>query len=158
MTPAQKSALEGLVGRPLTEAEVAQIEPLLSDRRDDLIAGLLSVDRVRLVSHFASERGLLARFPGGPVAADALLAKLEAFGATGHPLARLVRRMLKFLGQPEGIDLGDPATQAMVGQLTPSVLSETDRDGLRAMATQPDPIRVSQVSDALNFAEGRMTL
>lgn len=116
------------------------------------IAAALSAGRTRLVSHFASERGILARFPGGPAAADALLAKLEDFAQTAHPSARTVRRVLKFLGQPEGIDLGDPATQAMVGQLTPAVLSEAERDGLRAMATAPDPVHHSAVSAALEGA------
>ena len=107
------------------------------------LANLASVEALinapnksRLVSHFASERGILDRYPGGPVEADALLTKLEAFAGTAHHSASIVKRALKFLAQPEGIDLGATGTQAMLSALTPAVLTTAERDGLRAMATK----------------------
>lgn len=153
MTPEQRLALEALVGRALTPAEVAQITVLIApgNRQDGAIAALLSIGRTRVVSHFASERGILERYPGGPVQADALLAALEAFAATTHPMARIVSRALKFLAQPEGLDIGSPATQALLDQLQAgNVLTLEQRNGLRAMATQPDPITLAAVSAALN--------
>lgn len=159
MNTQEQQALEALAGRSLTAAEVTQIDGHLPARRDDLIAALLSAGRTKLQSHFASERGILDRYPGGPIAADALLAKLEVFSAAGQPLSRLVGRALKFLAQPEGLDLGAGATQAMLAQLAAGgVISAEERDGLRAMATVADPITTNQVSDALNKAQGLMTL
>lgn len=114
------------------------------------IATALSVGRTKIASHFASERGVLERFPDGPVAADTLLAKLEAFAATAHPLASIVKRALKFLAQAEGLDIGAPATQGLIDALTASgIITTTERDGLRAMATQPAPVNVAEVEAAL---------
>src|SRR5438874_5994248 len=49
MTPDQKAALEGLVGRSLTDEEVTNIQPLLDVRNDVAIAALLSVGKTKLV-------------------------------------------------------------------------------------------------------------
>lgn len=159
MTPAELSALEALAGRALLAPEVEQVDGWLPPRRDDLIAALLSAGRTKLVSHFASERGILDRYPGGPIAADAMLVKIEAFAQSQHPLASIVKRALKFLAQPDGIDLGSSAVQALLGQLAAgNVITADERAGLLAMATQPDPITTHQVSDALNRAQGLLTL
>jgi len=103
----------------------AQIEALINAK-----------DRSHVVSHFASERGILDRYPGGPAAADALLVKLEQFAASANPMAGIVKRALKFLGTPEGIDLGSNGVQSMLTALTPSLLTTAERDGLRSMATR----------------------
>lgn len=121
-----------------------------ANRNDEAIAAALSVGRTKIVSHFASERGVLERYPGGPIEADALLAALEVFAATQHPMARIVGRALKFLAQSEGLDIGSPATVALIDQLTAGgVLTTAQRDGLRAMATVADPITGKQVADAI---------
>lgn len=123
----------------------------------EAIAQALSAGRTHLVSHFASERGILDRYPGGPMAADALLAKLEAFVQSGHPVARLVSRALKFLAQPEGLDLGAGATQALLAQLAAGgVITDAERDGLRAMAIAPDPVAEFDVRCALLADDGTL--
>ena len=68
-------------------------------------------------STMRSERGILDHYEDGAIAADAVLKKLEYFAKTAHPLASLVTRALKFLGQPEGIDFGSPTTQLMITRL-----------------------------------------
>ena len=130
-------ALRALIGPSAGQTDVAAL------------VAALSANRTRIVSHFASERGILDRFPGGPVAADALMSKLEAFSATQHPLAGVVRRAVKFLGTPEGIDLGSNGVQTMLGALTPAVLTEVERDGLRSMATVPVVLTPQEVQAAL---------
>lgn len=117
------------------------------------IARALSSGRTMIASHFASERGILERFPGGPLEADALLTKLEVFAASGHAMASIVKRALKFLGQPEGLDIGSPATQALLGQLKAvGVITQVELDGLRAMATVPDVVTDAQVESAIGGA------
>lgn len=110
-------------------------------------------NRTRTISHFASERGVLDRYPGGPAAADALLVKLETFAASAHPLAGIVKRALKFLAQAEGLDLGSAGVQTMLAALTPGVLTVEERDGLRSMATvqcsRAEQIGLSYVTDAM---------
>lgn len=118
------------------------------------IADALSVGRTKVVSHFASERGILERFPLGPLAGDALLAKLEGFAATAHPMARIVGRALKFLAQPEGLDIGSAATQGLLDQLAAGgAISAEERAGLTAMATVPDPVSHTEVGAALQGAQ-----
>ena len=114
------------------------------------IADALSADRTKIASHFASERGVLERFPGGALAADALMTKLEAFAATAHPMASIVKRALKFLAQAEGLDIGSPATQGLLAQLgAGGVLTAEEVAGLRAMALTADPITREQVTEAV---------
>lgn len=159
MTPNERDALQELVERTLTEEEEAAIDAALPQRRDDVIAALLSLGRVKVVSHLASERGVLERYPAGPLAADEMLAALESFAAGQHALSRIVGRALRFLGQPEGLDIGSPATQVLLVQLVEAgALTEAQRAALVQMATVPDPITTNQVSDALNRAQGLMTM
>ena len=68
-------------------------------------------------STMRSERGVLDKYPDGPIAADLVLRKLEAFSASPHPLASVVKRALKFLSQSEGIDLGASSTILMLRRL-----------------------------------------
>jgi hypothetical protein len=114
------------------------------------IATALSIGRTKLASHFASERGVLERFPGGPLAADALISKLEAFALTTHPMSSIVRRALKFLAQAQGLDIGSPATQGLIDALLSiDVITQTERNGLRAMATVAYEITVADVERAV---------
>lgn len=127
-----------------------ELQALAQEGNVDAIARLLSIGKTKTGSHFASERGILERFPGGPLAADAMLTKLEAFASSGHPMASIVKRALKFLAQPEGLDIGSPATQALLGQLAlGGVITEEERAGLQTMATVPDPISREQVTEAV---------
>lgn len=85
-----------------------------------------------------SERGILAQYPDGPVAADAVLTKLDTFAQTQHALASVVKRALRFLGDPEGIDMGSPATQSMLDAVQQAgVLTADETTKLKALAMQP---------------------
>ena len=118
------------------------------------IADALSVGRTKTVSHFASERGILERFPLGPLAGDALLAKLELFAQSAHPMARIVGRALKFLAQPEGLDIGAATTQGLLDALAAGgVITAEERAGLAQMATVHDPVSHTEVGAALQGAQ-----
>lgn len=135
--------------RTAIEADPA-LQALAAAGNTQAIADALSAGRTKVVSHFASERGILERFPLGPIAGDALLTKLDAFAATAHPMASIVKRAMKFLGQPEGLDLGSPATQGLLDQLAlGGVMTAEERAGLRAMATVADPVTHTDVGAAL---------
>jgi hypothetical protein len=162
MAPAERSALEALVGRVLTDDESVAIDGHIGnddDRRDDLVAALLSQGRTRHVTTRVSAAGLLERWPAGPVEADAFLQKLEQFAQSGHALAGVVRRALKFLGTPEGLDLGAAATHLMLGQLVAgNVITGEEAASAKALSLQPAPVTLAEVSRALNIAQGRMVL
>lgn len=162
MTAAEIAALESLVGRPLVAAETEQIEAHVAgpdDRRDDLIAALLSLGRTEVRATRVSEAGLLERWPAGPIAADAFLTKLETFAASGHAVAGVVRRALRFLALPEGLDLGAMATHTMIDALqSGGVITADEAADAKALSAHSAPITVDQVSRALNLAQGRMVI
>lgn len=74
-------------------------------------------DRTVPASRLISERGVLTDYAPGPVAADALLGKLEAVANSASPLAGVVRRAMRFLQTPEGLDIGHPVTHQLIDQL-----------------------------------------
>lgn len=162
MTPAERAALEALVGRELSDDESTAIDAYIgddNDRRDDLVAALLSQGRTRYVTTRVSEAGLLERWPTGPVDADAFLQKLETFAQSGHALSGVVRRALKFLGTPEGLDLGAAATHAMLAQLAGrNVITSDEAARAMSLSQQAAPVALADVSRALNIAQGRMVL
>lgn len=151
MTPEQQTALEALLGRTLTAEEVATVTPLVRQRDDTQLARRLSAGRTMVAEAYVSERGILDRWPTGPVAADAFLVKLETFAASAHPLASVVSRALRFLQMPEGLNIGSQATLAMLGALaTAGAISKTEADNVAALGRVADPLTVAAVSAALN--------
>lgn len=117
-------------------------------------AAINAKTRTRVQSLMLSERGLMERYPGGPLAADALLAKLEAFAASGVPGSGPVKRAMKFLAQPEGMDIGSDATQ---GQLTAlgaaGVITAEEANAVKALAQVPcsraDQLGLPYVTDQM---------
>ena len=151
MTPAQQTALEGLVARALSAAEIAVIEPLLAVRNDVAIADILSMGRVRIEPMRVGIGTLLAVMaPNGGAFLDAL----EALAATDSN----VKWTLKLIEQ-SNFDIGLPVTRTQLADFAtahPELAAHIT--ALLAVAEQPAPIHYNAVSDALNVAEGRLTL
>lgn len=153
MTPAQKSALEGIVERALTAAEVEQIDPLLDpdNRNDTAIAAILSAGRTRPVPTEIGVGTVLATLGAG---AGEWLDTITAVGAANRDvfwaLKLLDRGVLR-------IDL--EATRAQMRTLAGSVSQLSDGiNALLTLGTEPDSLPVIEVSRALNIAEGRANL
>lgn len=151
MTPEQQAALEALAGRALSASDVAQINPLLPDRHDVEIAAVLSVGRVKVQS---KEIGigtiLMALAPYGGQFLDGL----TELGQTD----RNVYWSMELL-KAGTFDIGLSGTRAQLNALVQE--NPALADGLSALlatAETLDPIDSRLVSDALNAAEGRMTL
>jgi hypothetical protein len=137
-----------------------QARPDLAGVTDTVaLAEALSVGRTRVQSRMISERGILDQYPGGPVQADALLTILENFASSPVPLASIVSRALRFLRQPDGIDLGAPATQVMLDALAQAqVITAQQREHLRAMVTVPDPVDEMAVRRAIRADDGTLLI
>ena len=119
-------------------------------KKDHAIAGILSATRTRITSMRVGELGILAKHPGGPIAADAVLGKLEEYAATAGPLSRLAGRAMRGIRSADGLDLGDPSTQAMLGALAQAgVLAPEEAAALAGLARVPDTITADHVSRAL---------
>lgn len=118
--------------------------------RDRAIAEIMSAGRTRLAPTRIGELGVLAKYPGGPVAADLVLGKLEAYASAAAQYSRLVARALRGLASADGLDFGDASTQAMLHVIdADGVIDATEAAALRGLALVPDPISPDQVSRAL---------
>lgn len=151
MTSAQQAALEALVGRSLTADEIASIDSLLPTRNDVAIAAVLSVGRVKVQSMRIGIGTILATMrPNGGVFLDAL----ETLAATDSN----VKWTLKLI-EASNFDIGLTATReelATFATANPTLADEIT--ALLAVAESADPIHYNAVSDALNIAEGLLTL
>lgn len=153
MTPAQKSALEGIVERALTTAEVEQIDPLLDpdNRNDTAIAAILSVGRTRPVPTEIGIGTVLAKLGAGGGAF------LDALEQIGQQDANVKWSMVLIRDGRFRIDMTESraAMQALANQV-PDLAAGIA--ALLTLGTEPDPYPLIDVSRALNIAEGRMNL
>lgn len=149
MTPEQKTALETVVGRPLTTTEEADIDALLPNRQDVQIAETLSVGRVTLVETHVDEGKILSTI--GLAAGNALLDAIDAGTEFRHAKKQLTNR---------GLDVSQTLVRQVLDALVTAVdgFDQPHADAIKALAEQPNPIHFNAVSDALNIAEGRLTL
>lgn len=85
-----------------------------------------------------AELDIIGEYILGPIEGDAVLTKLETFSTSTDPLASLVRRALKVLSQPEGLNMGSVAIQSMISELeSQGVLTSVESSNLKALAEQP---------------------
>ncbi|MBP6708417.1 MAG: hypothetical protein KA223_04610 [Candidatus Accumulibacter sp.] len=151
MTPAQQTALEALVGRTLTAIEIAAIDSQLPERNDVAIAAVLSADRVRVEPRRVGIGTILATMrPNGGAFLDAL----EQLAATDSD----VKWTLELIKQ-SNFDIGLQATREELTAFAadhPALAHNIA--ALLTVAEIDDPIHYNAVSDALNVAEGRLTL
>ena len=140
-------------------AEDAEFAALVAARNDTAVAAALSVGRTRLQSRLITERGVISAL--GPIEGESLLQGLEGFAAATlppeHPLAAHhagIKRVIGWLRPPsEGVDIGDPLTQQLLGTMVALGVAGVTAPrvaALLALAAQPDPISGDAVSDALN--------
>lgn len=162
MTPAQQAALETLAGRVLTADEITQITSLVAAGATQAIADVLGSGPVQIVPRNTSARGLAQMMPGGPIAAEVVLLKLE--GARDAMLASadqqqqvlgsLLRRQLRFLDGDDGLDFGSAALRGMLDQFAQlGILTTEEVAGLKAIAERASPITHAQVGAALQGVE-----
>lgn len=126
------------------------------------IADALSVGRKAVQSRIISARGIAAEFPGGPVAAEVVLMKLEGAAAAASAsadseqqvLGSLIARQLRFLAA-DGLDFGSVALRGMLDQFVGmSILTQGEVDGLKSLALQDAPVSEMDVRRACVADDG----
>ena len=171
MKPEEQTALEALAGRALAPEEIEQIDEWLPERRDDLIAERLSIGRVRLHSAEITPRGAAAKFPAlgglpGPLALQKALRQLTAFAEaakaapveTTSLLGEAIEEQVRGF-RVQGLDFSTPALRGMLDLIAAhGGISAEQAAGFKALAQEPDPLSTDNVSDALNRAQGLMTM
>lgn len=162
MNAAQQAALEAVVERSLTPAEIIAIDQLLPLRNDVEIAAILSADRFIYVPHEIGERGIIDAL--GPVAGDAFLSALEAINSADllplplQPYFGALRRGVAWL-KTDGLDIGAKTTRDLLAALAAAGIVDAAAVAvLEAIPRRDNPLHFNVVSDALNIAEGRLTL
>jgi hypothetical protein len=156
MTPAQQAALELLVGRALTPEALAQLDPLVAhDVRNDVeVARILSTGRIKQGSVSKAQFAMWCGKTGMRAAVE------DHATNAASPLRSSALTIKDFLVGPVGsIDFAEPANVMMLNAWVGSAaITQAQADELLALGATPDPIHFNAVSDALNVAEGRMTL
>lgn len=134
-----------------------ELQALQTEGNHNAIAEALSVGRTRVEPRMVSARGLAESLPGGPIAAEIILMKLEgardAMLASGNQqqvvMGSLLRRQLSFLAG-DGLDFGSTALRAMLDQFGALGILTTDEvTALKTIGVVPDPISHQQVSVAI---------
>lgn len=151
MTPAQQFALEACAGRSLVQADFDVLAPLLAARDDVAMAAHLSIGRTRIVPTQTGIGTILAVM--APDGGD-FLNTIEALGATDGNCKWTLR-----LIEAGRLDLGNPTTRAqfqIFGMFHPAQAAPIT--ALLAEGIVADPVDVGALSDALNVAEGRLTM
>ncbi|WP_300335604.1 hypothetical protein [Accumulibacter sp.] len=138
----------------------ARVSPeLIAGRDSQAITDALNVGRIRLASRLITERDVLAGYADGPIAADAVLQKIEAFAQSASSLASVVRRATSWLAPGQGIDIGHPSTQLLLDQMaTGGVLGVDEAEKLKALAVEPDPVSELDVRRAIWNDDGTYAL
>lgn len=156
MTPAQQAALESVAGRSLTPDEYVAIDGLLPLRNDVEIAAILSAGQPPEMVSIPVEDVFDILFASGDYTT------LKTAQRSGNPQAVMAFDVLadaKNLG-PGKVNLFAPLTAQLLDQLQQAdLLTEKGRNALHDRGTIiARSIHYNTVSDALNIAEGRMTL
>lgn len=156
MTPEQKNALESVAGRTLTLDDITAIKPFLLDRNDVQIAAILSAGQPDIRRSIRVEELFQTLYEIGDYVT------IKSAEIAGNPLAAFVFAVLKdakTLG-PGVVNLDDTQTISLCDQLQEAnLLSQDGRDALESLSmVRPQPIHYNKVSDALNVAEGHLTL
>ncbi|UCV02289.1 hypothetical protein [Dechloromonas denitrificans] len=156
MTPEQKAALEAVAGRELTAQEYVDIDALLSIRNDVKIADIINTGRPAVVQSIRVEDVFDVLYASGDYMT------LKAAQLAGNALAIMAFAVLadaKTIG-PGTVNLTAPVTVSLLDQLVAAeLLSLPGNAALLAKANVRQPaIHYTTLSDALNVAEGRLTL
>lgn len=156
MTPAQQAALESVAGRALIAVEVEAIDHLLPDRNDVQIAVILTAGQPDVRKSMSVEDVFEILYTSGDYIT------IKAAQLSGNSLAAMVLAGLKDAKSigPGLVNLDAPQTAALCDQLqAANLLSQPGRDALEsASMVRSAPIDYNAISDALNVAEGRLTL
>lgn len=100
-----------------------------------MLAELLNAPSATLAkTRMVTARGIMASYGLGPTGGAAFLDKLDALSAN----VPAIKWAMKFLQTEAGIDVGEPATQAMLTSLIGvGGVTQAEVDGIKAMALQP---------------------
>lgn len=147
MTTAQLDAIESLLGRALTQEEITAIDACITDtnRNDTEITRVLSIGRTHLVKKNISKGDVLDAI--GFDAGNALLDAVDS-----NPLFRHVKSEL----DRGDLDVSRPIVRQAIDAMAGNIVGfyQSDADTIKALAEEPNPLQLIDVSRMLNTAEG----
>ncbi len=156
MNTDQQTALESVAGRSLSTDELTAIDALLSERNDVAIAEVINTGATPVAESITVSDVFDILYLTG----DYLTLKQSQLSA--NPLALMAFEVLKDAKEIGSgrVAIQSPTAQYLFGQLlSAGLLSQAGLDALNAASLkQPPTVHYNAVSDALNIAEGRLTL
>lgn len=147
MTPTQQVALQALVARTLTAADISALDPLVTERNDAGVAAYLSAGNLVVGAVTRSNFAIWCASTGlrGVIETDC--------ANTTSPLRAISLALRDFLvgSDTGGLDFSNPANAAMMqAWVTAGALTAAQQAALIAMATATVQVPVNSVSNALN--------
>lgn len=130
----------------------------------EAVAAGIAASHTEVHSRMVSARGLAERLPGGPLAAELILKKLEGAAAAMQAspdqqqqlMGSLIARQLKFLAS-DGLDFGSPALRGMLDQLTAATIITADEAAaLKAIGQVPANVTEYDVRRAVLADDGTL--
>lgn len=130
----------------------------------EAVAAGIAAAHTEVRPRMVSARGLAERLPGGPLAAEVILQKLEGAAAAMQGsqdaqqkvMGGLIARQLKFLAA-DGLDFGSAALRGMLDQLAAaSIITADDAAALKAIALVPVNVSEHDVRAAVFADDGTL--
>jgi len=122
--------------------------------KDSAIADIFNASSgTRLVERYENAIGIMSAL--GAVTGAAILEKLDQAKA-GIPALKWA---MLAMDDPQGINLGDPETQAMLDDLaTGGVITQAEADAVKALAIQPSSLAYETVGQPITAADVSIAL
>lgn len=122
--------------------------------KDAAIAAIFNAPvGIRLVERFENAIGILSAL--GAITGATILEKLDQAKA-GIPALKWA---MLAMDDPQGVNLGDPETQAMLDDLaTANVITQAEADAVKALAVQPSSLAYETVGQPITAADVSIAL
>lgn len=122
--------------------------------KDSAIADIFNAPTgTRLIERFENAIGIMSAL--GAVTGAGILEKLDQAKA-GIPALKWA---MLAMDDPQGINIGDPETQAMLGDLAlANVITQAEADAVKALAIQPSSLAYETVGQPITAADVSIAL
>lgn len=122
----------------------------IADGNYHVIAAKVSANRKLIKERRISEIEVLNEYPGGPVVADSILVKLEAYANSSGTYSGVMKRAFKSFYTSEGINFGAPHVQQILTQLvSENVITMDESTNLKNMALIDSPVSWEECQAAI---------
>ena len=116
---------------------------MIAARNDKVITAAVNAGRVKVAPYEGGIGSIMRAL--GPVDGATFLDSLESLSGSVPSI-----KWAMVLIRDGNLDFGDATVRAQIDSMVPGLLTDAQATALKALASVPDPVSLSDVSDALN--------